>query len=151
MSEVSPTKIAISAKELQLLGSKNFDPVYFHGETMLPFLREADELIITPVNPTEIKLGDIVTYLDDDKFPTRRVIRDLKSKHSFLIQGDTSSKIKAVVPYDSVAGKAIGRKRNGKWIYQNNLRWKWAASQIVTREWIKRKLKKIFSNLATGL
>lgn len=137
------SKIEIVAKEIQLLRSEDFDTVYFHGETMMPFLKEADELIVTPIDVSEIKPGDIVTYLDDDKFPTRRVIRNLKTKSCFLIQGDSIPKRKYVVPYNLVIGIAVARKRKGKWIYSNRLAWKWARFWVIKRERLKYKTKKI--------
>ena len=137
------SKIEITAKEIQLLRSKEADTVYFHGETMMPFLREADELIVTAIDVSEIKPGDIVTYLDDDKFPTRRVIRNLKTKKSFLIQGDSIPKRRSVVPYNLVIGKAVARKRKGKWIYSHRLRWRWAKFRVMKRERLKYKTNNI--------
>ena len=63
------------AKELQLESSSRLNLVYFHGETMFHFLQEGDELIVQPVDWNDIVPGDIVTYREELKFPTRRVIK----------------------------------------------------------------------------
>lgn len=124
----------ISAKELQLLGSEKFDSVYFHGKTMLPFLREADELRVTPISMDKISRGDIVTYLMDDKFPTRRIIKIKKNQNIMHIQGDSIPHIKFMVPFDSVIGQVIARKRNGKWIDNSSASWRFTAFIILFRE-----------------
>jgi hypothetical protein len=140
---MASSKLELIAKELQLLNSEKFNTVYFHGKTMLPFLREADELSVIPITPEEVKLGDIVTYYQDDKFPTRRVIKDLNSKNSFLIQGDNIPKIKFIVPYDLILGKVVARKRNKHWIYPTSAIWKWTTFKILKRERLKYKLKNL--------
>ena len=64
------TRALLLAKELQLLNSTESRTLYFHGQSMFPFLREGDELIVQRTDWNEIRVGDVVTYRLADKFPT---------------------------------------------------------------------------------
>ena len=64
--------VRLIARELQLELSSEF---YFHGESMRPFLVEGDAVVLTPVEWDEIRIGDVITYRAEEKFPTRRVVR----------------------------------------------------------------------------
>lgn len=142
-NSLDPISSKIIAKELQLLSSNHAAPVYFHGKTMLPFLQEADELKVIPYTAAEVKLGDIVTYLFDDKFPTRRVIIKKNKKKIFIIKGDSINWINFKVPYENVIGLVIARKRGVKWITRKNLYWKWITFKNLFRESAKIKNKKL--------
>src|ERR1700730_13830847 len=63
------------AKELQLEVSSRQRTLYFHGESMRPFLVEGDEVVVEPVDWGSIRPGDVITYRHSDLFPTRRVMR----------------------------------------------------------------------------
>ena len=120
---MSLDKKALVAKSLQLLDSSKEESVYFHGLTMKPFLIEGDEAIVRPVNAASIKVGDIVTYWDDDKFPTRRIVKLSKDRTILHIKGDNLIWKEFDIPYTDVLGKVIARKRGGKWISQKRYSW----------------------------
>ena len=73
-------KITLAAKELQLERSGILGPVSFHGNSMVPFLVDGDELISVPAAWDEIKTGDIVTYRLSKKSPTSGVIENHRNK-----------------------------------------------------------------------
>ncbi len=136
-------KREIVAKELQLINSERAEPVYFHGKTMLPFFQEADELKVVPITADEVKIGDIVTYVFEDKFPTRRVIKRQNNKGRFIILGDSINWISFKVPFEDVIGLVIARKRESKWITVKNYYWKWHTFKRLLVESSKFKNKKM--------
>jgi hypothetical protein len=110
------------AKELQLALSSEARTLYFHGESMRPFLGEGDEVVVTPARWEDIRVGDIITYRSTDKFPTRRVIKryadqlhlwceNWPDRHFYATRGD-------------VLGKAVARKRDGEWITHRDSEWR---------------------------
>ena len=111
------------AKELQLESSGRLDLVYFHGETMFPFLQEGDELIVQPVHWNDIAPGDIVTHREELKFPTLRVIKVQKDK-SLIIKADHQPPRRFyIVPESDVLGKVVARKRGNDWIFSDDEAW----------------------------
>ncbi len=112
------------AKELQLEHSGRLDLVYFHGETMLPFLQEGDELIVQPVDGNDIVPGDIVTYREELKFPTRRVVEVQKDTRQLIIKADHKPPQRFyLVPESDVLGKVVARKRGNDWIFSDDAAW----------------------------
>ena len=80
-SEVDPRTVA---HELRLSRPET-PPAYFHGLTMQPHLVEGDYVITEPISAADVRLGDVVTYRFEDKFPTRRVVaRDEPRAHLHL-------------------------------------------------------------------
>ena len=63
----------VIGKELQLALSSPEHSLYFHGTSMLPFLREGDLVVVRPVAWRDLSCGDIVTYRHGERFPTRRI------------------------------------------------------------------------------
>ena len=122
------------AQSLQLVNSEKNKPVYFHGKTMWPFLYEGDELIVVPIEENPFQVGDIVTFWDGDKFPTKRVIRRIEHEGEVLIRGDNVPLQEFYVPEEDVLGLVVARKRDGKWIYRKGLYWKLFSFWIVKRE-----------------
>src|SRR5687768_14748632 len=105
------------ARDIQLLDSAHLGPVYFHGETMHPFLCEGDLLIVEPVAWDDIRPGDIVTYRDQHKYPTRRVLSVNRRKNVLHIRCDNIPHWDdLIVPREDVLGKVTARQRNGIWI-----------------------------------
>ena len=123
-------KITLAAKELRLQKSAVLGPVFFHGNSMLPFLADGDELISRPVVWGDIKPGDIVTYRYEDKFPTYRVIR--KRRGNLILKADAWPELIEVEAGD-VLGKVIERRRDGKALRSGDLTWILYSGYIVWR------------------
>ena len=94
------------ARELALVQSRKIGPHVFHGATMLPFLVDGDEVSIEPVTFDQIRPGDVVTYRDQQYFPTRRVIRIDRRSRSLILKGDAIPHLTFFVLEEDVLGRA---------------------------------------------
>jgi len=112
---------------------------YFHGLTMLPLLREGDEVETEPVRAEQLRTGDVVTYRFEDKFPTRRVIAVDHERRTLLIMGDSIvSRREFVVPFDDVLARVVRRSRRGTWMTRDSLVWRLQTRRILLREYTRR-------------
>lgn len=104
---------------------------------MLPFLRDGDRLEVKQTRPEDIRPGDIVTYRDRDKFPTRRVIGSDRAAAEFLIQADYSPARVFRVPGNHILGRVEARIREGKRLDRSSLRWRFATWRAFWRKRIR--------------
>jgi hypothetical protein len=119
--------------ELQL-GRTPVEPAYFHGYLMLPLLREGDEVVVEAVEPGALRVGDVVTYRDADKFPTRRIMAFHEHGQSVVIMGDSVRPRRTwLVPIDDVVGRVVRRRREGRWMTTAHWRWQWQRHKVVLR------------------
>lgn len=123
-------KITLTAKELQLEKSGILGPVFFHGNSMVPFLLDGDELISVPAAWDEIKAGDIITYRLEDKFPTCRVLE--KHRDKLVVKADDWPELIEVEPGDVLA-KVIERRRGGEALKSGDLSWILHSEYILWR------------------
>lgn len=126
------------AQELQLLRSREMH-VRFHAESMLPFLRDGDRVIVEPVDWHDIARGDLITYRFDDKFPTRRVVR--KGKNSLLLWCDNWPDRRFRVGREHVLGRVVGRERDGARLHVSDGEWHAATDRGlgIFRRWRARR------------
>jgi hypothetical protein len=118
-----------AAKELYLLNRPGLRGVQFHGPTMRPFLRDRDRLVIRPVDWDHIRIGDIITYRLEDKFPTCRVAR--RTEVELLLKADNWPQFSATVGPDDVVGKVVQRERDGRIVSCRHWRWR-----LYTARWM---------------
>ena len=112
---------------------------YFHGLTMLPLLREGDEVETEPVCAEDLAAGDVVTYRFEDKFPTRRVIAIDSARRTLLIMGDSiPGRREFVVPFDDVLARVVRRRRGGVWLTRTAFIWRAQTRRILIREYARR-------------
>jgi len=109
------------AKELQLTRSSRQQSLYFHGESMRPFLVEGDEVVVEPVDWDAIRIGDVITYRHLDRFPTRRVMRKMKTE--LLLWCDNWPERQFRATRDEVLGRAVARRRGAVWLSAHQLPW----------------------------
>ncbi len=128
---VTQTKARLVGKELQLEHSSEQQALYFHGLSMLPFLQEGDLVVVKPIAWDDIKRGDIITYRNDDKFPTRRVL--FKQAAQLSVRCDGWPRYADNVAVEDVLGRAEARCRNGRWITPSNFEWQLAKLRAVGR------------------
>jgi hypothetical protein len=121
------------AKELQLASSSEQRTLYFHGESMRPFLGEGDEVVVVPVALTDIRRGDVVTYRLGEKFPTRRFVRRLPDRLVMWCE-NWPDRLYETQPGD-ILGLAVARKRNGQWISHRDPEWKAARRSALFKYW----------------
>jgi hypothetical protein len=118
--------------------------VRFHGDSMRPFLEDGDRVIVEPVPWGEIRLGDLVTYRFEDKFPTRRVVH--KGRRSLLAWCDNWPDLRFRVGREQVLGRAIARERAGARLQRGDGAWAAATERafVIFRRWrLRRTLKRV--------
>ncbi len=120
-----------ASKELQLLHSRALGPVLFHGNSMLPFLRDGDELIVVPVPWDAIRPGDIVTYRLAEKFPTYRVRKKLRD--GLVLKPDNWT-APVRVPREDVLGRVVERRRHGEVLRHTDPGWRAIARRVRWRD-----------------
>jgi hypothetical protein len=126
------TDPSLLAKELQLELSSRGRRLYFHGESMRPFLVEGDEVIVQTVSIADIRIGDVVTYRFSDKFPTRRVVR--KHGKGLDLWCENWPTRRYICTPEDLLGLAVARGRNGAWIERGSREWE-AARRKAMRAW----------------
>jgi hypothetical protein len=126
------TQVEIAAKELYLLGSIKAGHIEFHGPTMHPFLQDGDELVVEPVEWNQIRVGDIITYRLEDKFPTCRVAR--KTPSFLSLKADNWPAFQADVGKDDVIGKVVRRNRSGSVLCHDDWRWPLHSRLVTAKE-----------------
>lgn len=122
------------ALELRLEAASADRPVPFHGLTMLPLLQEGDEVVLEPVNPEELRVGDIVTYRHGERFPTRRIVAVDRGKATVLIRGDSMPNRDFQVPTDEVLGRAVARRRGTSWCTERDPAWRRQRRAVLWRD-----------------
>ena len=87
------------------------------GWSMRPFIRDGDFIVVSPIENSSIKTGDVVFYLTtENKVIVHRVIRKYKKKGrmTVLIKGDASFSSPEKVEIQNVLGKVVAVERNGR-------------------------------------
>lgn len=121
------------AKELQLERSSAARTLYFHGESMRPFLVEGDAVVVEPVEWAEIRIGDVLTYRVDEKFPTRRVVR--RSRNGLYLWCENWPERQFFAARDDVLGRAVARKRRDVWTTRRDPEWAEARRAALAAYW----------------
>ncbi len=134
--------------ELRLENSSRWGGVHFHGDTMRPFLRDGDELVVEPVSWRGVGPGEIVTYRSGDRFPTRRVFQVHPRRGRLILKADgmPSSRFFEVRKED-LLGKVVARKRGGRVLTNRDFSWSaaaWRALFLVNLDLRYRRLRRAF-------
>ncbi len=124
-------RIRLIGKELQVELSSTENSLYFHGTSMLPFLQEGDLVVVRPVAWRDLRLGDVVTYRHEDKFPTRRIARIWGDW--LTLRCDSWKNVEYYVQADDFLGRAEARFRDGHWITAKDLEWRYATLRSMIR------------------
>ena len=131
---------ALVAKELQLEHSARLGSVLFHGNSMLPFLRDGDELVVEPVDSDAIQVGDIVTYRLEDRFPTCRVMGRAADK--LLLKADNWSDVYQIWPED-LLGRVVSRARAERVLDSSDPKWQAAARAALRRRRLSVRVSRL--------
>ena len=103
---------------------------------MQPHLVEGDRVVTEPIVAEDVRLGDVVTYRFEDKFPTRRVVRRDRHAKTFTFMGDSIPGWREyVVPYDDVLARVVRRSRDGSWMATTDPAWRWQTAKVLARVW----------------
>jgi signal peptidase I len=89
------------------------------GWSMRPYIRERDFIVVSPIENSSIKTGDVVFYLTtENKILVHRVIKKYKkdkdNRITMLIKGDATFSSPEKVEMQNVLGKVVELERNGK-------------------------------------
>ncbi|OGW17824.1 MAG: signal peptidase I [Nitrospinae bacterium RIFCSPLOWO2_12_FULL_45_22] len=86
------------------------------GWSMRPFIQDGDFIIVSPVQNSSIKKGDVVFYsTDENKAIVHRIIKKYKNNGTttFLIKGDASFGLPERVDIRNILGKVTAIERKG--------------------------------------
>lgn len=122
-------------KELQVELSSPEHSLYFHGLSMLPFLQEGDLVTVRPIAWSELRPGDIVTYRNGDKFPTRRIFR--KKSNRLSLRCDGWRKFASEIGPDDILGRVEARFRESIWITPSDPEWRRAARRALAHATVR--------------
>ncbi|MEM1399558.1 MAG: S24 family peptidase [Pseudomonadota bacterium] len=133
----------VAAHELRIAKGSLSD-AYFHGKSMEPILREGDIVSLEPVTFAEVRVGDVVTYRDDDRFPTRRVVSRRRGRLSLWC--DNWPHLRFHADAADVLGRVNARNRNGERLSVDSDEWRQQT------EWALKEYKRIrFQGLRKAL
>ncbi len=89
------------------------------GWSMRPFIRDGDFIVVSPIESSSIKTGDVVFCITtENKVIVHRVIKkhkkDKDNKITMLIKGDATFSSPENVEMQNVLGKVVEVERNGQ-------------------------------------
>jgi len=89
------------------------------GWSMRPFIRNGDFIVVSPIENSSIKTGDVVLCITtENKVIVHRVIKKYKkdkdNRITMLIKGDATFSSPEKVDIKSVLGKVVAVERNGQ-------------------------------------
>ena len=89
------------------------------GWSMRPFIRDGDFIVVSPIENSSIKTGDVVFCITtENKVIVHRVIKkhkkDKDNRITMLIKGDATFSSPEKVEMQNVLGKVVEVERNGQ-------------------------------------
>jgi signal peptidase I len=89
------------------------------GWSMRPFIRDGDFIVVSPIENSSIKTGDVVFCITtENKVIVHRVIKKYKkdkdNRITLLIKGDATFSSPEKVEMQNVLGKVVAVERNGR-------------------------------------
>jgi signal peptidase len=89
------------------------------GWSMRPFIRDGDFIVVSPIENSSIRTGDVVFYLTtENKVMVHRVIKKYKKDKdngiTMFIKGDATFSSPEKIDMQNVLGKVIAVERNGR-------------------------------------
>lgn len=100
-------------------------PITIVGQSMHPFIKDGSQVMIAPVCATEIRIGDIVAFVNDHgdnnnnnrTLVCHRVVGRLwRNGELFLREKGDNGRRLTIIPAKEVLGKVISIERDGKQI-----------------------------------
>lgn len=136
---LSPATFAALSKTLLQAGIA----VHFRasGASMLPLIQEGDILLVKPVAPCQICVGDVVLFTTEECRPlVHRVIKRQKRAqcYSFLLKADQASEEDGLIAQEEVLGRLESVERAGREISMRSLAYRMMGLGLA---WRSRGLK----------
>ncbi|NKB78052.1 MAG: hypothetical protein GKR96_13710 [Gammaproteobacteria bacterium] len=139
-----------AARELQLLHAPTTS-VMFHGFSMEPLLKEGDQIVLEKIDFKNIRIGDIITYLYRDKYPTRRVVS--KKRNELGLWCDNWPERQFSTQADKVLAKVVSRERDGAILSHSDPGWKRLTNQALRHyrlARIKNRFRRLYQRIIGG-
>jgi hypothetical protein len=113
--------------------------VRFHasGRSMHPTIRQDEVVVVAPVEPVCLALGDIVLSRCGEKITAHRLVRidvedlsDVIDEHAqgrpiMVLRGDACSVCDPPIPASQIVGKVVAVERQGRMVNPYGLRTEW--------------------------
>jgi hypothetical protein len=82
-----------------------------------------------------VRVGDVVTYRFEDKFPTRRVMVVDRGARQLVVMGDSIPEGREyLVDFDDVIARVTRRRRDGEWLATTDWRWRFQTLRMRARD-----------------
>ena len=96
-----------------------------YGRCMRPIIKNGDNVIIQPVKPEKLKIGDIIVYQSDKRFKIHRFLKfkNITGINYMITKGDRCFSTDPPVPFSMFLGKITCVKKNNKTIYFEKVKW----------------------------
>lgn len=116
------------------------------GKSMHPAIQEGEGIGVAPVEPSQVKRGDIILYRIQSGLIAHRVVA-LTPHYSFILRGDASVSCDKPVAPQQILGKVVCVERDGRRV---KLDTKIAKMLHQTRLWTSR-LRRAIKQLAISI
>ena len=85
--------------------------------SMRPLMDIDDRVLARPVDPEEVKPGDIILFRNSDALVTHRVVKVIRhnGKAMILQRGDAGGTPGTITP-EAIVGKVVGIEKNGRFL-----------------------------------
>ena len=124
------------------------------GSSMFPIIRSGDLVTIKPFETTNLVLGDIILFKNNDKFFLHRIIKKINSNNSliFITKGDFLSSSDPYIDSEQVLGKLITLERD-KRVINFNSHWmvKQGSFHVLTQSLLYPILRVLVETLSLSL
>jgi signal peptidase I len=114
----------------ELLGCGHSVRFRANGKSMHPTIEDGEEIVVEPVAPSTVKVGDVLLYRSHRSVIAHRVVRIVTTLHpqslsldspssalschcSFILRGDNSDSCDDPVEAEQVLGKVVAIERDG--------------------------------------
>lgn len=125
-----------------ILEKKKLFLIKTSGTSMYPFIEDGDILLIKKILYTDLRVGNIILYEDDESREkvAHRIIKKIKHMDSVYTGGDASYKIQGPILSNKIIGVVIGITKNGK--LKKIVGWKY-----IFFNWLLAKIFRFFNLL----
>lgn len=109
---------------IELLESGRETIVRAVGMSMFPWILPKEKLIISPIKDRDLKIGDIVIFLSNNRLIAHRLVKIDNIKNIYFTRGDGNLKTDTPISYEDIKGVVTK-------IRDNRMFWtKWANGKL---------------------
>jgi len=115
VGNISCTSAAFAELSAEILGSGKALRFQARGDSMSPLVRDGDVLLVRPVHPAAVQIGDLVLCSSEGRrVVVHRVIRKQVSQERlrFTVQGDQVARPDGLIPGGQVYGRVLAIERD---------------------------------------